>query len=247
VYTFAHEGETVLMKSCKMLLIGVCFFLLAIVPAYCQRGTLGVDFGETTDRFGALPKNTTGLVAVDGKVIILHGKEKEGSPNLVAGGEVRFPIDTTNHPTEYALFGGLEFGFTKSFTAGFHAQVRKIPMPSSTVEGQNFNRNTFELLEIPIFLQYRFGPDKHTFIQAEGAPEFHPRFLAPKGGAEPLPNPQFDHAYFIRGSLGYDFGKWYAKASYQTRYFKFTPNLGNPLGLYNWRSDFATVGIGVVF
>jgi len=63
----------------------------------------------------------------------------------------------------------------------------------------------------------------------------------------PLPNPKFDHGYFVRGSLGYNFGKWYAKATYETRYFKFADNQNNPSGLYNWRTNLITGGLGFVF
>ena len=235
------------MKACKLQMVGVCFFLAALAAAHGQNGTIGIDFGEASDKFGSLNRTTAALVDVTGKVIVLHGNQKEGFPNVVAGGEARFPSDTTNHVTEFAVFGGLEFRATQAFTAGFHVQVRKILMPSSTVQGQLFNRENLELLEVPLFLEYKFGKARHVFVQAEGAPEFRPRFRASKAGPSPLPNPSLDHAYFLRGSLGYNFGKWYAKGTYQTRYFKFGSAFGNPSGLYNWRSDFATVGVGLNF
>lgn len=238
------------MKACHWQLAQVCFVVAAAIAAYGQNGpngTIAIDFGATSDKFGILSRTTAAVGDVSGKVIVLHGNEKEGLPRVVGGGEFRFPSDTSSHALEIALYGGVEFYVTRNFLAGLHVGVRKALMPSSTVNGQIFNRENLEMLETPLFLEYRFGPQKHYFFQAEGAPEFRPRFRASKAGSTGLPNPGFDHAYFVRGSLGYNVGKWYAKASYQTRYFKFNQDLGNPLGLYNWRSDFATLGVGLNF
>ena len=246
------------MKLCKTLTVkrtmmrtigGVCLILLAIVPAYGQgqRGNLGIDFGQTSDKFGALSRSTAGVGDVNGLLVVRQGKEKDGSPSIVAGGDVRFPSDTRNHANEFALFGGVMFRFNKSFSAGFHVQVHKLLVPPSTVDNQVFNRNNMELLELPIVLEYKFGPNKHFFLQAQGAPEFRPRWRSSASGASPLPNPAFDHAYFVRGSLGYNFGKWYARGTYETRYFKFTPGPGNPSNFYNWSTNMATAGVGLAF
>ena len=103
-----------------------------------------------------------------------------------------------------------------------------------------------ELLEIPVVLRYKFGPEKRAFIEAEGAPEFSPRWRS-AGSLSPLPNPNFDHGYFVRGGIGYVFGKWYAKATYETRYFKFNANQFNPNNLYNWRTNGIIGGVGFSF
>ena len=237
------------MKLCKTQIVRVCsffacLFFLATVPAFAQHGNIGIDVGETADRFGNLARHTDPAGDVNGEVVV-HGGAKESWPYVLAGGEIRFPSDTNHHTTELAVYGGIKFAATKPFSAGFHVQVRKIYVPSSTVEGQVFNRNDIELLEIPLFVEYKFGPSRHVFIRAEGAPEFRPRFRGT--AANQLPNPGYDHGYFVRGSLGYNFGKWYAKGAYETRYLKYTPSLGNPLGLNNWRSDLATVGVGLNF
>ena len=236
------------MKPCKTLLLRGCVFLLAAVPAYCQRGEIGIDAGQAADKFGGLTRFTGAVGDVHGRLAILEGKKDEGSPDVVAGGEVRFPVDTAHHANEFALFGGVEFHFTKGFSAGFHVQVRKILVPPSTVQGQFFNRYNIELLQLPLIVEYKFGPGRNVFLRAEGEPEFRPRFRGTSATAtSSLPVPGFDHGYAVRGSLGYVFGKWYANGSYETRYFKFTPGLGNPSGLYNWRSDFATGGVGILF
>ena len=242
------------MKLCKTLIgrtiiVRVCLVLMAIAPAYGQgqRGNVGIDFGQTSDRFGALPRSNAAVGDVNGLLVVKQGKDKDGSPSIVAGGEVRFPSDTRNHANEFSVFGGVMFRFNKSFSAGLRGQVHKLLVPPSTVDNQIFNRNNMELLEIPLVLEYKFGPNKHTFLQAQGAPEFRPRWRTPASGPTPLPNPAFDHAYFVRGSLGYNFGKWYAKGTYETRYFKFTPALGNPSNFYNWRTDMITGGVGLVF
>jgi hypothetical protein len=235
------------MTPCKRQIVRVCLFLLAAAPVYAQRGNIGIDVGEISDRFGSLQRFTDPSGDVNGQFIVLRGNAKEAAPNVVAGGEIRFPSDTTHHATEFAVYGGLEFHAGSAFSFGFHAQVRKILVPPSAVDGQVFNRNNFELLQLPPFLEYKFGPGKHAFVRAEGEPEFSPRFRVSSTGATPLPHPNFNYGYTVRGSVGYIFGNWYAKASYETRYFKFTPNLGNPGGLYNWRTDFATVGAGLIF
>jgi hypothetical protein len=234
------------MKRCKALAVGVCLAALGVVPAYAQqRGTFGIDAGAVTDKFGALPSVTGAEVGVDGQIIVLKSNPKKGTPNIVVGGEIRLPTDTQNHAKEFAIFGGPEF-VTHNLTIGVHAQIRKIYLPPSTVDNQVFVRDKMELLEIPIVVKYVFGPAKHAFIQAEGAPEFSPRFRS-GGSLTPLPNPNFDHAYFVRGSAGYNFGNWYAKATYETRYFKFVENEGNPTNLYNWKSNLITGGVGFVF
>jgi hypothetical protein len=240
------------MNLCKSQLVRVCLLLAAALPASAQvgqHGMFGLDFGETSDRFGILPRSTAALGEVSGQFTVLSPNSlKEGWPSLVAGGEIRFPSDTSNHATEFAVFAGLMFRVNPALSVGFHGQVRKIYLPSSTIDGQIFSRDKMELLELPLVVQYKFGPDRRAFFEAQGIPEFTPRFRNPSSGESILPSPNLDHAYSIRGTLGYNFGKWYARASYETRYFKFTNvNNGNPNGLYNWRSDNATAGVGLVF
>ena len=233
------------MKRCKTHLVCVCLLFVVAVPVFAQRASLDVQAGETTDKFGALPSVTGADFLIDGQVTVLQPSKKNGGPNIVAGGEIRVTTDTGNHSNEFAIFGGPEFQY-KNFTFGVHAQVRKIYQPSSIVDNQFFVRDKMELLEIPIVVRYVFGPDKHYFFEAQGIPEFRPRFLA-NGQLNTLPKPNLDHGYFVRASAGYNFGKWYAKATYETRYFKFVPDLGNPNGLYNWKSNYLTGGVGLVF
>lgn len=234
------------MKRCKTHLVCVCLLFLAAVPLYAQRGDIGIDLGETTDKFGALPSSTGPVFMVEGQLTVLKANEKTGRPNIVAGGDIRVPSDTGHHSSEFAIFGGPEFQY-KNFTFGVHAQVRKIYEPTSIVDNQFFVRYKMELLQIPVIVKYNFGPGKHAFVEAQGEPEFRPRFVS-NGSLVALPHPNLDHGYSVRASGGYDFGKWYAKATYETRYFKFVNNnLGNPNGLYNWKSNFLTGGVGLVF
>ncbi len=234
------------MTRCQKLLTRFGLILLAVVPAYCQRGTIGLDVGQTTDKFADLPSVSGLEFDLEGRLIVLRSNPKTGRPAIAAGGELRFPTDTGNHAREYALFGGPEFQ-VRNLTIGIHAQVRKIILPTSTVDNQVFARDALELIEIPIMLKYNFGPGKKAFIQAEGAPEFTPRFKHSSASLVSLPNPNLDHAYFVRGSLGYTFGSWYAKATYENRYFKFIENAGNPSNLYNWKSNLISGGVGFVF
>jgi len=233
------------MKRCKTCGVLVCLMVLAAFPAYGQRGTFGIDVGQTSDKFGALPSENGLVFGIDGQITVLKGNQKEGGPSIVAGGEIRLPTDTSNHAKEYAIYGGPAFHF-HNLTIGVNAQVRKIYLPAANVENQFFVRDKMELLEIPLVLRYRFASDKRAFIEAQGAPEFSPRFRS-AGSLSPLPNPNFDHGYFVRGSAGYNFGKWYAKATYENRYFKFGANPNNPNNLYNWRTNVISGGFGVVF
>lgn len=222
-------------------------FLLAVSSAHAQRAAVGIDVGETKDKFGGLTSDTAAFGAVSGDFIIIQGKNKEQTPSIVAGGEIRFPADTSSHTTEFAVYGGPMFHFGQHFSAGFHAQVRKILMPSSTLNGQVFARYNMELLELPGVLEYKFSTSpKHAYLQAQVSPEFTPKYKAPNSGTG-YPHPILEHGYYIRGTAGYVFGKWYARATYQTRYFRFSPTIGNPSGLANWRSDSVTGGVGVVF
>jgi hypothetical protein len=233
------------MKRCKMHLVRVCLFLLAAAPAYCQKSTFGIDVGQTSDKFGGLD-SVSGLEAdIEGQITVLHSNPKKGGPGIVAGGEIRLPTDTANHAKEFAIFGGPRFQ-VRNFSFGVDAQIRKIYLPTANVNGEFFVRDKMELLELPLFLRYNFGTAQRAFIQVQGAPEFTPRFRSNKSLVQ-LPNPNFDHGYLIRGSAGYVFGKWYAKATYETRYFKFLSNQNNPSNLYNWRSNLITGGIGFVF
>jgi len=233
------------MRRCKTL-VRVWLLFVTAVPAYCQRGTLGIDVGQTSDKFAALSPVTGLEFDIDGQITVIRSNQKSGRPAIVAGGEVRFPTDTGNHAREYAIFGGPQFR-VRDFTIGVNAQIRKIVMPTATVDNQVFPRNTMELLELPIVIKYNFGPSKRAFIEAQGAPEFSPRFKHPSTALVALPNPNLDHGYFVRGSAGYVFGKWYVKATYETRYFKFIENAGNPSNLYNWKSNLITGGIGFAF
>ena len=246
------------MKLCKTQIAQVILFLLATflavvpasaqaVPPSAQRGNIGIDVGEISDKFGGLSRSTDPAGDVNGEFIVLRGSEKNGWPNVIAGGDFRFPSDTSVHATEFGLYGGLEFRVTSTLSAGFHVGVRKLYVPPSTIDNQTFNRYNMELLETPLFVEYKFGPAKHVFVRAEGAPEFRPRFKVSSKGAPDLPNPNLDYGYFLRGSVGYNFGKWYARGGYETRYFKYTTSLGNPGGLNNWRTDLPSVGVGLNF
>jgi hypothetical protein len=234
------------MKRCKTHLVRVCLFLLAAGPAYCQRNTFGIDVGQTSDKFGSLG-SVSGLEAdIEGQVTVLHSNPKKGTPSIVVGGEIRLPTDTADHAKEFAIFGGPRFKI-HNLSLGFNAQIRKIYLPTANVNNQIFVRDKMALFELPLVVRYNFGSAQRAFIQVEGAPEFTPQFRT-NGSLAQLPNPNFDHGYLIRGSAGYIFGKWYyAKATYETRYFKFLSNSNNPTNLYNWRSDLITGGVGFVF
>jgi hypothetical protein len=234
------------MKRCKTHLVRVCVIVLASVPAYCQRGTFGIDFGQTSDKFDAL-SSVSGLeVGIDGQLTVLKSNAKQGRPSVVAGGEIRLPSDTGNHAREYAVFGGPRFQ-ARDLSIGFNVQVRKIVLPTANVNNQFFARDTMELLELPLVLKYNFGSNKRAWVEVQGAPEFTPRFHRPSSAQVILPNPRLDHGYVVRGSVGYTFGKWYAKATYESRYFKFVPDPGNPNNLYNWKSNLISGGVGLSF
>lgn len=234
------------MKLCKSHLVCVCLFFLATVPAYCQRGNLGIDVGETSDTFAGLPTNTSPVVDINGEFTIFKYNPKTSRPDVVGGGEARFPSDAASeHAKEYAAYGGVHWHFGE-LTVGVDGQFRKVYLPVAFENNQFFARDKMELFELPIVLRYNFLSSKKAFVEAKGAPEFSPRWRSP-GTALELPNPTFDHGYFMQGSVGYNFGRWYAKATYENRYFKFHSNPNNPSDLYNWRTNYITGGVGVNF
>jgi len=237
------------MKPCKadLVRIGVILlFLLATVPAYCQRGTLGIDVGQISDHFTGFPPVTAGLLDVNGEVTVIQPSAKNGGPSIVAGGEVREPFDTNNHARELAVYGGLMFG-THNLSIGVDAQVRRIYMPPAVQNNQVFNRDKLELVQIPLVVRYKFGPSQRAFFEARGEPEFKPHYLTNASTAG-LPSPGFDHGYTLKGSVGYKFGQWYyVRGSYETRYFKFAATPGNPNNLYNWKSNVISGGVGLTF
>jgi len=237
------------MKPCKadLVRIGVCLlFLLAVVPAYCQRGTLGIDVGQISDQFANIPATSSGLFDLNGELVVIKPSIKKDTPGIVAGGEIRLPADTANHAKEYAVYGGLLFG-THNFTIGVDAQVRKIYMPSAIVDNQILNRDNLEMFQLPLIIKYKFGPAKKAFVSAQGEPEFNPHYKMSPLATLALPDPNFDHGYTLKGTVGYNFGKWYVKGAYESRYLKFDANLGNPSNLYNWKSNVVTGGIGLSF
>ena len=237
------------MKRCKLDLLGTGLFLsflLATVPAYCQRGTIDLNLGATSDKFDSLPSVNGPILDVNAD-LTLKKPGKNGGPSFVAGGEVRVPSDDTNHAKEFAFFGGVGFQLSSNLFLFIHARVRKIDLPSATLDNQIFVRENLELLQVPIVLKYKFGPSKRAFIHLSGEPEFTPRYRNAAATLISLPHPNFDHAYTLRGSVGYTFGKWYAQGTYENRYFKFEQNPNNPSNLYNWKSNMITAGVGAIF
>jgi hypothetical protein len=247
----------------KTWILTVCFLFLAVFSAYAQQpaplpeseagvgeqyGNLGIDFGVISDRFGATPKATTAVGIISGQGAIIQGSQKAQSPDLVLGGEVVVPTGTAKHADEFAGFGGPMFHFTGQLTAGFHLQVRKLDLPSGTLPtGQTFIRNNMLLLELPLVVNYKFLEDKKAFVEAQVAPEFSPRFSNGSSGPSPFPHPSLDHGYSLRGIVGYRFEKFYVRGTYENRYIKFSPGLGNPYFLYNWKTTYVTGGVGITF
>jgi hypothetical protein len=222
-------------------------FSLATVPAYSQRGNVGIDVGQVSDQFAAFSPVTAGLLDVNGELTIKQ-PSKNGGPAIVAGGEVRVPSDSNDHAREWAFYGGLAFAVHGNWSIGVDGQIRRIYMPVATVGGQIFPRNNMELFQLPLVVKYKFGPAKRAFFEARGEPEFTPHFRTAVSTEVPLPNPGFDHGYTLRGSVGYTFNKWYyVRGSYETRYFKFAPTEGNPNNLYNWKSNVISGGVGLIF
>ena len=234
-------GKAEMFRTSLLLL-----FLLATVSAYGQRANLDVNVGQISDQFGALKPVTGTAVDVNGEVIVIKPSAKNGGPSIVAGGEMRLPTDA-DHAKEFAVYGGVVFG-THNFSVGLNAEFRKIYMPTATVDGQVLNRDNMKLFELPLVIKYKFGPGRRAFVQVQGEPEFTPHFKTSPLSKVPLPSPTLDHGYDIRGSVGYSFGThWYAQGTYDTRYFKFNQNVGNPSNLYNWKSNLITGGVGVRF
>lgn len=144
------------MKRCKTQVLHVCLFLLAAVPAYCQRATLGIDAGQTSDKFGAQPSATSFEYGIDGQVTVIKPNEKKGGPGIVVGGEILVPANSANHAKEYAIYGGPMFQ-ARNLTIGVNAQIRKIFLPAAAFDNQVFNRQNMELLELPVTIKYSFG------------------------------------------------------------------------------------------
>ena len=98
-------------------------------------------------------------------------------------------------------------------------------------------------------IKYKFGPAKKAFAEASGRSGIQPALSRHSPASLVLAaESQSSIMHTSRaGSLGYTFGNWYAKATYETRYFKFVENAGNPSNLYNWKSNLISGGIGVSF
>jgi len=238
------------MNFGQRLIVRLSFSLIAalflVFTAAAQNATLGVDVGEISDRFGALTRNTDAVAMIDGQGTIFDWT-KGGGPDIVVGGEIRLPSDTSTHATEFAGFAGPEFWLRGRFMVGLHVTARKAYLPSSEINGMFFERDRMLLLELPVVAEYKFGPSRHAFIEAQGTPEFSPHFSGSAAVQEGLFTPILDKGYAFRGTGGYNFGRWYAKAGYELRSFKFTNNANNPNNLYNWRTNVFTAGVGFTF
>ena len=235
------------MQPCKSMLVRtglILISLLAAVPAFSQRGTVGIDAGVSSDKFGAQPQTSAADLGLNGQFNLRQAKD--GGPNIVLGAELRAPSDTSSHATEYAIFGGPIFPWG-NLSIGFNVGIRKILQPHAQIDGTILDRFNLELLETPVVLKYKFGSTRRAFIEAQGEPEYTPHFKSSLKSLVGVPHPNFDHGYTIRGSLGYSFGKWYVKGTYETRYIKFEQNPNNPVGIYNWRSNNITGGVGLNF
>ena len=86
------------MKLCKMQAVRVCLFLLAAVPAYCQRGTFGIDVGQTSDKFDSLSSVSSLEVGIDGQVAVFNANPKNGRHAILVGGELWLRIESSKHP-----------------------------------------------------------------------------------------------------------------------------------------------------
>ena len=64
-------------------------FLLAAVPAYCQRGTLDLNVGQTSDRFGSLAPVTSAVIDINGEVTVIPASAKNWTSER--GGRRRGP------------------------------------------------------------------------------------------------------------------------------------------------------------
>jgi hypothetical protein len=237
--------KSILMRTGVFFLFLIATFLTAALPAYGQRGTADLDFGITGDKYGSQPQTTAADFGASAQYTLIRAT-KDGGPNIVVGGEFRTASDTSNHPVEFAVFGGPIFPIG-NLSIGVNAEVRKILQPHAELEGTLLDRYNLELLEIPLIIKYKFGPDHRAFIQLQGQPEFTPHYKTNLKALEGVPHPDFDHGYTVRGTLGYNFGKWYLKGTYETRYFRFVSNAANPLNFYNWHSNNITAGIGLNF
>ncbi len=238
-------GTPYLRTTYSFFLFLLLLSLSAAVPASAQQGRLGIDLGVTGDKFDSLPSQTAGEVRAYGDYNVIPAG-KDGSPNIVVGGEVDAPTDTNNHAKEYAAFGGPIFP-VGNLSIGFYAEIRRIVQPPAVVDIQVGVRFNMELLEIPLVVKYKFGPERRAFVEFQGQPEFTPRFRNASTVQAGILHPNFDYGYTVRGSLGYSFGKWYVRGTYQNRAFEFTNNPNNPSNLYNWHNNQVTGGIGLNF
>src|SRR5436853_7041476 len=122
----------------------LCLVILVAIPAYCQRGTFGIEVGQSSDKFGSLPTVSGLVVGIDGEITVLKANKKEGGASIVAGGESRLPSDTGNHAKEFAIFAGPGFAY-RNLTSEGHAQIRKIYLPTGNVYSQFLVRSRREV------------------------------------------------------------------------------------------------------
>ena len=140
------------MKRCKTHLVRVCVIVLAAVPAYCQRGTFGIDIGQTSDKFDAL-SSVSGLeVDVDGQITVLKSNRNRVAPASWPGARSAcrpipeiMPRSTPSLEDLVFQFRELSIGVERSGPQDRSSHAR----PSIQV----FARDTMELLELPVVTQ----------------------------------------------------------------------------------------------
>ena len=202
------------MKPCKadLVRIGVCLlFLSAVVPAFAQRGNLGVDVGASLRPVRQHPFRLQRLSRRERR--IRHHKTLHQERILPASSPAANPRPLRHQQSRQGIRRLRRPALRSSRL--HHRRRRSGPQnlysPPPSSDNQILNRDRIELLQIPLVLKYKFGPAKRAFISAQGEPEFTPHYKTISSASVSLPDPGFDHGYTLRGTVGYNFGKWYVQ------------------------------------
>ena len=210
------------MKLCKSILVRLGLISPISpghVPAYGQRGTLDIDAGEVTDKFGAQPQVTAADFGLNGQVTLIQAT-KDGGPSIVAGGELRVP------PTPPPMPASTPSSAVRSSPwQFFHRRQRPGPQDSScptlTWMEPSWTATTWNCSNSPSSSDTNSVPTSALSSRPTASPNSLPTTNRLPCQPVGVPHPNFDYGYTVRGSVGYNFGKWYVKGTYETRYFKF--------------------------
>jgi hypothetical protein len=231
------------------------------LPCMAQKGTILVDFGQASSRFGSLNAQTGSTLIVGANLRVASAVENGSGLVTSANGEFRYSGygDAANgNFMEIAGSFGPSFFFANHFSFGGGIGMREMLLPNDTYmvggQVQTFDRTSFLSMELPFNGKVTFGPAGRGYVSGQYTlvwPIVNNTYTDNLGNTYQTGTtfPNSDHAYNMKGSVGYVLPHGILlRGNYEDRYYKFQADgTNNPYNLYNLRQKMITAGVGKTF